>query len=517
MTGELQCTPVFEWNWDAAHLMCYVVTPVESNVYEAYKYDTDDDIWVYHSHITVDSSKYRLDKMKVGRRYYLCDTEGLREYPELLSRRYKYLINEGSSRSSKTYSLIDVYDMYARENENKRMTVWRDTKVDCKATVLNDILKRHKSTGRYKVGYTFNKTDSSMTYDTGSINEILGTDDEEKVHGLTQSVAWLNEPYKIGVQTFNQIDQRTEDFVIIDWNPKKTHWIDDLKQDDRAILIKSTFRDNKFCPPESRRKFLSYQPLRESSVVLSGKLSARDAEQYDVEDNPMAFTEKEIEELCRCIDNENKGSASMYNWCVYGKGEKAERPNRIFNFNKCKDSVYFNLDVKEYFIVDWGAVDPWAILGMKYYDGCLYFHEYNYDSENQIKAKMDHPTIRKINDDDDGIVPWMFNRLNIPHDAIIICDNNRPKKIRALRQAGWEYAVAAIKGEILDGIDLLNSITVYYTDSSANFEMEQELYSRCEDRYGVVMEKAEDLNNHLMDCSRYGAEFLQREGIIRKI
>jgi len=139
------------------------------------------------------------------------------------SRKYRYIINEGSSRSSKTYSLIDCFDLYARNNRNKRLTTWRDTKTDAKKTILNDTLKRLKSTSRYKVDQIFNKTESIFTYKTDSTFEIHGTDDEETVHGLTQDGAWLNEPYKISKDTFDQIDQRTSDFILIDWNPKKSH------------------------------------------------------------------------------------------------------------------------------------------------------------------------------------------------------------------------------------------------------------------------------------------------------
>lgn len=137
------------------------------------------------------------------------------------SRKYRYILNRGSSRSSKTFSLIDCYDLYARLNSDKRLTVWRDTKTDCRKTVLNDVLKRFKTTSRYKVGQEFNKTESIFTYSTGSTFEIHGTDDEETVHGLTQDAAWLNEPYKISRDTFDQIDQRTSDFVIVDMNPKR--------------------------------------------------------------------------------------------------------------------------------------------------------------------------------------------------------------------------------------------------------------------------------------------------------
>lgn len=137
------------------------------------------------------------------------------------SRKYRYIINKGSSRFSKTISLIDVSDTYCCLNPNKRGTVWRDTKTDCKKTVLVDMLKRLKSTGRYKLDQDFNKTESIFYYSNDTTFEIHGTDDEETVHGLTQSFAWFNEPYSISIETFNQIDQRTSDFIFIDYNPKR--------------------------------------------------------------------------------------------------------------------------------------------------------------------------------------------------------------------------------------------------------------------------------------------------------
>jgi PBSX family phage terminase large subunit len=216
------------------------------------------------------------------------------------SRKYRYLINKGSSRSSKTVSLIDCYDLYARANDSKRLTVWRDTKTDCKKTVLNDALKRLKSTERYLVGQEFNKTESIFTYDTESTFEIHGTDDEETVHGLSQAVAWLNEPYKISKETFDQIDQRTEDFIVIDLNPKKAHWTEDLEKDPRSIVIHSTFRDNPFCPDEQRRKILSYQCISQCALVKEKVLREEEAKAYDLIANPKSFSEKYIKELKRC-------------------------------------------------------------------------------------------------------------------------------------------------------------------------------------------------------------------------
>jgi PBSX family phage terminase large subunit len=435
------------------------------------------------------------------------------------SRKYKYIINIGSSRSSKTLSIIDCYDLYARANNDKRMTVWRDTKTDCRKTVLNDVLKRLKKTSRYKVNQEFNKTESIFTYATDSTFEIHGTDDEETVHGLTQDCAWLNEPYKISRETFDQIDQRTSDFVIIDMNPKKSHWCDDLTKDPRAIVINSTFKDNPFCPVEQKNKILSYQPISYAEVVATGLISLLDAKEYSITDNPNDFTEKQLKELSRCRENEFKNSANEFNWQVYGLGLKAERPNRIFNFKEIADDIYHNLNVKEYYAVDWGAVDPWGILACKYYDGALYFHELNYASENTIRAKLKPTELEQINNQDEGLVTWHFNKLSIDKKATIVCDPNRLEKIAALRRAGYAYAIAASKpaGSINFGIDTLNDMPVFFTKSSVNFKYEQENYSRKVDRYGIVMEEAEDLDNHLMDPARYIAFHLRRLGIIKKI
>lgn len=434
-------------------------------------------------------------------------------------RLYKYIINEGSSRSSKTYSLIDCYDLYARENENKRMTVWRDTKTDCKKTVLVDMLKHHKTTSRYKLGYEFNKTESIFQYQNDSTVEIHGTDDEETVHGLTQDAAWLNEPYKISRDTFDQIDQRTSDFIFLDWNPKKEHWIDDLKKDKRTIVIKSTFRDNPFCPPEQRHKILSYQPIKRSFVVENKLLSNELALIYNCENNQNNFINKHLKELQRCQLNEFKKTANDFKWDVYGLGDKGERPNRILNFKEISYLDYLKIDVPIYYGVDWGAVDPFGIVQIKYLDGALYVHELNYDSENKIKEKLTATELNQISNHDEGLVKWLFNKLGVDKSRPIICDNNRPSKIVALRLAGFDYAVECRKwkGSIVDGIDLLNALDVYYTSTSENLKYEQENYSRKVDRYGVVLEEPEDIDNHLIDPTRYVAQYLQNEEIIKII
>lgn len=441
------------------------------------------------------------------------------------TRKYRYIIDEGSSRSSKTQSLIQLIHKYGLQNTCKRLSVWRDTKKDCRDTVGHDVQRIFPKLP-FAERITFNKTEAIYAFPGGSTFEINGTDEPNKLHGYNCDVSWFNEPYNISRDTFDQLDMRTNDFVIIDWNPKLAHWIDDLKKDPRAIVIKSTFRDNPYCPIEQKIKILSYQPVKACEIVMNKLLPEAEAKLYDLTKNELNFTEKQIKELTRCKENERKNTANAFNWSVYGLGEKAEKPNRIFFWNEISLDDYHKIDCKRYYGVDWGTVDPWGIIEVKYYDGALYLHELNYLSENEIRQNATQKELEEITrfvDPEDpenqgGIVKWMFNRLQIPKKEYIICDTNRIIKILALHKGGWEFAISAPKppGSIIDGIDLLVGMPVYYTSTSHNLKYEQENYSRQFDRFGTVLDEPEDLNNHLCDPTRYVALFLSLMGIIKR-
>lgn len=432
---------------------------------------------------------------------------------------YRYIVLTGSSRSSKTMSTIDCVDNYSRTQPHKRSTIWRDTKIDCRATVLNDMLGRLKATDRFWAGIKFHGTLGQLTYWNGSTVEIMGADEVTRVHGFGQHLAWFNEPYKIPEEVFNQIDQRTSDFVIIDWNPRMNHWIDKLYRNPRTIVIHSTFLDNPFCPENQRRKLLSYQPIKRSFLVSNKYINEFDVPKYDFDRNPLNFEKRHLAELRRCRDNEEMLTANIVNWDIYGLGVKAERPNRIFRWGTIKYSEYLKLDVPVYIGVDWGKVDAFGIVEVKYYDGSLYLHELNYLSENEWRERLSSIERQASNSSAEGFVSFLFKKLDINYNYDIICDSNRPLKIVALRENGWERAVAAVKkpGSILDGIDLLNNLKVYYTETSTNIAQEQELYSHKVDRLGTVLDEPEDLYNHLMDAVRYVALYLQQQGVISRV
>lgn len=435
-------------------------------------------------------------------------------------REFRYIMLPGSSRSSKTTSLIQNFYTEAWNLQNKRFSVWRDTKKDCKDTVGNDMLKNVFPVMPYysPQAIKHNKTDFDFTFPGGSVIELCGTDDEQRVHGYNQYAVWLNEPYKISKDVFDQLDMRTECFVCADLNPLEDHWSDDLSKDPRCIVIPSTFKDNQYCPPEQRAKILSYQPVKMCEIVENKILHEVEAKAYDILENPMGIDGRLLIELSRCKENERRNTASAYKWSVYGLGKKAERPNRILHWEEIPNDDYNKLDAIRYYGVDWGVVDPQGLLEAKYYDGALYFHELSYASENEIKESLTIQEIEQLNKVDEGLVRWYFNKLNIPKNAYLVCDTNRPLKIMALHEAGFDYAIAAPKppGSIIDGINLLTNLKCYYTSSSKNIKYEQENYERQVDRYGIVLEEPCDKDNHLIDPCRYVALFLSMMGIIKQ-
>lgn len=459
------------------------------------------------------------------------------------SKQYKLIVQEGSSRSSKTWGDFLILYLIAVSRQMITITVLRDTAIDCRDIVetewikwATDPLSRWKELEDGKISiqqyqqyirrenllqyFVENKTKHTWTAKTtGSVIRFTGLDDEDKVMGMTQNICWINEPYRFPHEVYKQLSQRTSDFILLDWNPKKTHWVEQEKQRNNTITLKSTYKDNPFCPDESRKQIESYQPVRACSLFKRGAISDNELFTYDVIANPASFPAWEIAELVRCRYNEKVKTASDYHWSVFGLGEKAERPNRIFRWEKMDLADYYALQLQEYYYSDWGMVDPWAVGAGKYRDGCLYLHELNYDSENVIRERLTTTERAQIDGQEEGMVSWMFEKMNVPKTGTIVCDPNRRLKILALRQAGWEYAIAAPKppGSIIDGISLLSGLRVYYTHTSENIEHEQENYSRKVNNYGEVLEEPEDIDNHHIDGSRYLATFLQNEGVIRGI
>ena len=78
--------------------------------------------------------------------------------------------------------------------------------------------------------------------------EFFSVDDEQKIRGRKRDIAWCNEANELYFDDFTQLNMRTEDKLIFDYNPSDSaSWLYELPADE-SIKIKSTYRDNPFLP-----------------------------------------------------------------------------------------------------------------------------------------------------------------------------------------------------------------------------------------------------------------------------
>ena len=96
----------------------------------------------------------------------------------LNSQNYKYIINSGSSRSSKTFSILQIFWLLAWTKPHTKLAVFRNTKKDCKDTILQDMLKYY-ATLEFFDQVKFNKTESIFSFPNGSTINIEG---DRKAH-----------------------------------------------------------------------------------------------------------------------------------------------------------------------------------------------------------------------------------------------------------------------------------------------------------------------------------------------
>ena len=150
------------------------------------------------------------------------------------------------------------------------------------------------------------------------------------------------------------------------------------------------------------------------------------------------------------------------------------------------------LPYTQYFGLDFGEVNPTALVECKYHDGNFYFNELIYTPEREMESLTD-----------------AVERAGIQKGIdLTVCDDSGAEKILELQTAGF-YATGANKGNVKPGISFLNKMNVYYTNTSTNIKTEYDGYEWEIDRYGLATEKPVKKNDHLMDAMRYIANYLK--------
>ncbi len=94
-----------------------------------------------------------------------------KNFDALQNKGVRFVINEGGSRSSKTYSLCQLLIVYALQNPQKVVSIIRKTFPALRATVMRDFFEILKDLEIYSQD-RHNKSEHIYTFDNGSIVEF---------------------------------------------------------------------------------------------------------------------------------------------------------------------------------------------------------------------------------------------------------------------------------------------------------------------------------------------------------
>ena len=157
----------------------------------------------------------------------------------------RFIVNEGGSRSSKTYSICQVLILYLLQNPNKTVSIVRASFPSLRATVMRDFFEVLQELDMYDVKY-HSKTEHIYTFPNGAKCEFFSADQEQKLRGRKRDICWVNESNELDYESFQQLNMRTNEKVIVDYNPSAVESYLYALPEDKSTRIHSTYHDNPF-------------------------------------------------------------------------------------------------------------------------------------------------------------------------------------------------------------------------------------------------------------------------------
>jgi len=206
-------------------------------------------------------------------------------FEHLCNSKKKIVVEQGGTRSGKTYNILlwIIFNYCARES-GKVITITRKSFPSLRTSAMRDFMQILEAHNLY-TEEEHNR--SSHEYSLfGNLVEFISLDMPQKIRGRKRDLLFVNEGNELYFEDMQQLLFRTQERVILDFNPSdEYHWIyDKLIPRDDCDFFKTTYLDN---------------PFIEDSII------------------------KEIELL--------KDTDEQY-WQIYGLGERAASRSTIFRY-----------------------------------------------------------------------------------------------------------------------------------------------------------------------------------------
>ena len=359
-------------------------------------------------------------------------------YKHLLRSNKKIIVEQGGTRSGKTYNiLLFIVFEYCLNNTGKTITICRKTFPSVRATVMRDFIDILKIYQLYREE-NHNKSSSEYTLNNNLV-EFISVDQPQKIRGRKRDLLFINEANELDFEDWQQLIFRTQEKIIIDYNPSdEYHWIYDkvLNRED-VEFYKTTYLDN---------------PFLESSI------------------------KKEIERL-RYTDEQY--------WQIYGLGEKGISKATIFNYHEV-GSIPENADFIAFGSDAGYTNDPTTLVSVYKQDYNLYIQEHLY------RTMM---TTKDISD--------VYKEVGVGRNPIYFDSAEPRLIDELRRMGWNVQPSVKGRDSVNAGIDLLKRFKIHITSDSHNVIQEFRNYKWMEDKSGKLTNTPIDKNNHTTDAVRY--------------
>lgn len=166
----------------------------------------------------------------------------------------RFICNQGGSRSSKTYSIIQLLIYLCLVTPKLQVSVVRKSFPALRGSVLRDFVEIMNELGLYDIN-NHNKTEQRYIFSNKSSIEFFSIDDSQKVRGRKRDICYCNEGNELTREDYLQLNMRTSKCLFIDFNPSDDeHYLYELMKEDNAILIKSTYLDNIYLSDDIKKE-----------------------------------------------------------------------------------------------------------------------------------------------------------------------------------------------------------------------------------------------------------------------
>lgn len=131
---------------------------------------------------------------------------------------------QGGTSAGKTIGVLQVLIDLAQTDTKATLTsIVSESFPHLRRGAMRDflsIMKEHN----YFNDKRWDRTNYVYSFETGSQIEFFSADQPGKVRGPRRDRLFLNEANNVPYETFDQLEVRTKDFIVLDWNPTSEFW-----------------------------------------------------------------------------------------------------------------------------------------------------------------------------------------------------------------------------------------------------------------------------------------------------